>query len=259
MHFHLLRWYLWIAPDVLTAVCLLGLLRSRRHRQLPIFAIYLGFEFSLFLISVTIHGLVLKSWLSSNVYDWVSTVGSALVMTLELGVLFELANELMLSRSSVAPLLRTLLRWTVAVLLLVAAGVSPMFSQSGLQRVIKTFQTVDFSLNLIIIGLLLALLLFSRVLHISWRSLAIGVALGFGVYASAEIAASSLLSLLGRPGFVAVDLLRMVAYHMCVMVWLVYIFLRPEVPATPAKGLKKLDLETWDHELERMVHPWSRP
>jgi hypothetical protein len=259
MHFHLLRWYLWIAPDVLVGICLLGLLRTRRQRQLPIFAIYLGLEFSLFLTLITIEGLVFKSLLARNIYDWVNTVGSALVTTLELCVLFELANELIISRSSSAQVLRTVLRWTGALLLIVAAGVSPLFSQSGLRRVMKTFQTVDFSLNLIIIGLLLALLLFSRVLQISWRSLPTGIALGFGVYASAEIAASSLLSLLGRPGYVTVDLVRMAAFHMCVVVWSVYIFFRPEAPASPAKGLKKLELETWDHQLERMVHPWSRP
>ena len=74
-----------------------------------------------------------------------------------------------------------------------------------------------------------------------------------------RFAASSLLSLLGRPGLVKVDLVRLAAYHMCVLVWLVYIFFRPEAAASPAKGLKKLELESWDHQLERMVHPWSRP
>jgi|SRR5215469_6767197 len=253
------RWYFWIAPNALLGVCLLGVLRTRRHKQLPIFTAFLVNEFALFLAAITVYVLLRKSLVSLNTFDWIITVSSALSLTLELCVLFELANELMLSRSSAAQVLRSLLRWTAALLLLVAAGVCPLFSQSGLERVMKTFQTVDFSLNLIIIGLLLALLLFSRVLQISWRSLPTGVALGFGVYASAEIAASSLLSLLGRPGLVKVDLVRLAAYHMCVLVWLVYIFFRPEAAASPAKGLKKLELESWDHQLERMVHPWSRP
>lgn len=254
-----LRWYLWITPNALLGVCLLGVLRTQRQKQLPIFTAFLFNEFVLFLAGITADALLRKSLISLNAFDWVTTVSSALSLTLELCVLFELANELMLSRSSAAQVLRSLLRWTSALLLLVAAGVSPLFSQSGLQRVMKTFQSVDFSLNLIIIGLLLALLLFSRVLRISWRSLPTGIALGFGVYASAEIAASSLLSLLGRSGYVRVDLVRLAAFHMCVVVWLIYIFFRPEVPTTPVQGLKKLDLEAWDHELERMVHPWSRP
>ncbi|MBV9615748.1 MAG: hypothetical protein JO031_09850 [Ktedonobacteraceae bacterium] len=171
----------------------------------------------------------------------------------QLGVLYELANELMLSRSSSANLLRSLLRWTGATLLLVAAIVSASFSQPAIMRVMKVFQTLDFSSNLIIIGLLLSLLLFSRMLHISWRSLPSGIALGFGVLASAEMAASSLLSLLGRPGYVKVDLVRMAAFHMCVLVWLFYIFFPPKAPIMRGTGLKKLELETWGQKLGRMV------
>ena len=217
------------------------------------FVTYVAFELALFLTSVPTDALVRKSRITLNTYRWVITAGTALSLIFELCVLYELANELMRSRSSSARVLRGVLRWTAAILLLVAAIVSALFAQPGLQRVIKVFQTLDFSSNLIIIGLLLSLLLFSRMLHVSWRSLPAGIALGFGVLASAEIAASSLLSLLGRPGYVTVDLVRAVAFHMCVLVWLFYIFFPPRDPTIRGRGLNKLELESWDQQLERMV------
>src|SRR5215475_11284357 len=199
--------YLWIAPNAVLAVCLIGIFLGRRQRQLPFFVSYVAFALASFLTSIAANILYSKKQISLNTFQWTATAGTALELALELCVLYELANELILSRSSSARALRGVLRWTAALLLLLAATVSALFSQPGLQRVVKAFQTLDFSANLIIVGLLLSLLIFSRVLQISWRSLPSGIALGFGVSASAEIAGSSLLSLLkGKSGFFTMDL-----------------------------------------------------
>ena len=248
-----LRWYLWIGPDILVGVCLAGLLLRRRQRQLPVFVTYLSFEIAAFLSSLTANELVTRKLLSIDRYRWVMTAGSALCLLVELCVLYELASELMVSRSSSARVLRGVLRWTAGILLLVAATVSASFSEPGLQGVVKVFQSLDFSSNLIIIGLLLSLMIFSRMLRVSWQSLPAGIALGFGVSASAEIASTSLLSLLGRPGYVAVDVVRGAAFHMCVLVWLFYIFRPPRASIMRGRGLGKLELESWDQQLGRMV------
>lgn len=248
-----LRLYLWVAPYAVVAVCLVGLLRRGLHRQLPMFASYIAFEVLQFLVCLTFYFLALRSLVSLTVYDWTVVIATGALTIFQFCVLYEIANELILSRSSSAGVLRVVIRWMLAVLLLVSATISALFSQPGLQRVARVFQTLDFCSNLVIIGLLLSLLLFSRLLRISWRSLPTGIALGFGVTASAEIAASSLLSLLGRPGLVTVDFVRLAAFHMCVLVWLFYIFFPPQVPVIRGSGLKKLELETWDQELGRMV------
>lgn len=250
---HFLRLYLWIAPHVLLAVSFVGLLRRGVRTRHPIFTAYIGFLIALFLTLITIGFLALHSLCSITSYGWVLVVGTGISTLLELGVLYELANELLLSRSFLSGIFRPLLRWTAAILLLVAAIVSASFSQPGMERVMSAFQTLDFSSSLIKVGLLLVLVLFTSVLDISWRSLSAGIALGFGISATAEMAASALLSALGKSGYITIDAIRMSAFHVCVLVWLIYIFL-PEKPRTlTGESLSASEMEFWDQELQRLV------
>lgn len=249
----LLRLYLWIVPHLLVGLCVFGLLRRKRCKQYPIFVTYLVVELVQFLMSVILNVLLVHSLCSRDVYQWTIVVATGISSVLEFGVLYELANELVLRRSSLAPVLRPLLRWAMVILLLTAAVVSALLSAPGLRRVMAVFQTLDFSASLTQIGLLLILLLFTRALHISWRSLPAGIALGFATTASTEMAASALLSELGHSYYIRIDILRMIGFHVCVLVWMTYIFL-PEKPATSAgTGLQKPELEFWDQELQKMV------
>jgi hypothetical protein len=116
------------------------------------------------------------------------------------------------------------------------------------------FQILDFAANLIATGLLLALILCARALRISWRALPAGIALGFGINASAELCASALLSVLvGRNGYIATDFIRTGSYQLCVLIWVIYILKRERLPRFQGKHLGKVELETWDDELQKMV------
>src|SRR5262249_33063387 len=98
-----------------------------------------------------------------------------------------------------------------------------------------------------------ALLLLSRVLYISWRGLPAGLALGFGIDSCTELSAAPLFSVFGRAGYVPLDLVRQGAFHVCVVIWLIYIFLPTPPHNLKGTGLQKSDLELWDSELEKMV------
>jgi hypothetical protein len=247
-----LRLYLWFAPHLLLGLCLIGVSRRKLQSQCPIFFGYVVAEITIFLVFVPLNLLSVYSLLSLVAYQWATVIGTVILSVFELGVLYELSNELVLSRLSLAAAFRALLRWTAGVLLLIAAVVSAWFSQPGVRRVMAVFQTLDFSSSLIKIGLLLVLLLFTRALHISWRRLPTGIALGFAISASIEMAAAAFLSA-GHSAYVRIDILRMAAFHISVLVWLIYIFLPERLPRFTGTGLHKSDLELWDQELRRMV------
>jgi hypothetical protein len=244
-------YYLWIAPHVLLGIFLIFLLRRKLQRELPIFTTYVVFELIQFLVLFT---LSLHSPFPNAIYKWTLVVGAGIGSILGLGVIYELASELLLSRSPLKPVLRPILQLILAVLLLGAAGASGAFSGISVQRATNTFQTIDFSSNLIEAGMVLALFVFARVLRVSWHSWSAGVVLGFGVAASIDLVTAALRAAWGKRAFVAADITQMAAFHVCVVIWLFSLFLarRPAAHFADAK-LTVSDLELWDQELQRMV------
>jgi hypothetical protein len=248
-----LRFYLWIVPNILSAFCLVGLLRRRLYRRYPILCGYLAADLGFSIIATSVWLLLLWSMSILADYRSVLVVETVITSTFAVGVLFEVGNELILSHSSLVIPARRLARWSTAVLILVAVGCSALLRQSGIDREMAIFQIVDFSGSVVAIGLLAALVLFTRALRISWRSLPAGIVLGFGIYASAQLSASLLVSGLGRPAYVSGDLVRLSGFHICTVIWLLYIYLPEHSRPFTGSGLPKADLEFWDQELQRMV------
>jgi hypothetical protein len=249
-----LRWYFFVAPNLLLGCCALLFWRRRLQRNNPIFAAYVGFLLLEFVILFITDLLIVPSITSLATYRWLLVVGTGVAAALQIGVLYELAGELLLSRSSLAHSVGPLLRWSLATALLVGVGFSALFPRTGSERIMLAFQVLDFASNLMGVGLLLALMLCTRALRISWRNLPAGIALGFGINASAELCGAALLSVfVGRNGYVATDFIRTGSYHLCVLIWLIYILKPDQMPSFTGNRLGKADLETWDQELQKMV------
>lgn len=248
-----LRWYLWIAPNVLLLPCLYGLVRRGEYRTFPLFVGYLAAQLALFAVAVTIALVPVGTSSYLLIYRRILIADSGASALLGLGAMYELAQELVANRSSLKSVLQSVLRWTVALLLLAAAACSALLPQSSIERMVRIFAVLDFSSNLVKLGLLTMLALFARMLHVSWRSLPAGIALGFAVSAATEITASPLVSVLGRSYYQGIDLFRMIGTHVCVLLWLVYIFLPNVLPSFTGRGLQKTDLQNWGKELQKMV------
>jgi hypothetical protein len=217
-----------------------------------VFRCFLILQVAGFLCLLTATLLVLRFPAAVSWYEWINIADLAAGELVTLGVIYELIDELALSRLSLRHAVRSLTRWTLGVLLLVAAVTSALLQNGGLRSTWKVFQMVDFSGNLIKLGLLLALLFFTRALRISWRSLPAGIALGFGVYASVELSAATLFSVFGHgKNLVLLDAVRMAAFHVCVVIWLVYILLPEKQPGFTGHRPDRTDLESWDQELQK--------
>lgn len=249
-----LRWYLFVAPSVLLGFCAFLLWRKRFYRKYPIFAAYVGFQLLQFVVLFTTDLLIPLSLASMATYRWLLVLATGGVAVLQIGVLYELGSELLLSRSSPANSLRPLLRWSLASALLIAVGSSALFPRTGLEHVMLAFQILDFASNLLAVALLLALIVCTRALHLSWRRLPAGIALGFAINASAELAGSALLSVLvGRARYIATDLIRTGSYQVCVLIWLIYIFLPTKPLGFTGRRPDRAELEAWDQDLQKMV------
>jgi hypothetical protein len=243
-------YYLWIAPHVLLAIFAVCLFRRGLQRQLPLFSAYVVFECIQFAVLFVIS---LHTPFSPNIYRKVLVIGEGISSILELGVIYELANQLLFSHSSLGSILRPAFRGTLAVLVLGSAIATGAFTNISFERVTNLFQAVDFSSNLIEAGMVLALFAFARISQVSWRNWIAGIALGLGVSACVDLGAAALREAFGKSAFVAVDITQMASFHLCVVIWLAALFLSHRAGPFPDADLKASDLELWNQELQRMV------
>lgn len=244
----------WVATHLLLVFCLVGLMRQARYKTFPFFLSYLLLEESQFLLCFVIRLRTLRVGGTWGVYQWIVVAGIALSSCLQLAVLYEVAARLMPPGSPLASILRFLIRWTVALFILLAAGVAALFSESGLSRVAHAFEVLNFSASLINLGLLLVLLALTRSFNISWKTLPAGIVLGFGVTSSTEIGATGFISAFGTHGIIPSDMVRTLGFLACTLIWLVYIFLPEYRSQFSGQGVEKSEIETWQDELHKIVN-----
>ena len=175
-----------------------------------------------------------------------------IISLISFGVIYELVNQMILSRSSLAKTIRPVMRWSAAVLLLLTAVVSARLGLT-VERVMNVFEVLDFSTSVLQVGLLLVLFLFSRALRVSWRSLPVGIALGLGILGCVELSTAPLFAVFRVHRYALIDDVRMAGFHACVLVWLAYLVFPKREPKFTGTPLQKSDLESWDEELQRMV------
>jgi drug/metabolite transporter (DMT)-like permease len=120
------------------------------------------------------------------------------------------------------------------------------------------FYVLDRTVNTILCGLLLLLFIFPRVVGVSWRSQIFGIALGLGALACLSLGTSAIRSQIEPMARNRVsdimDLVTHATYLCSLFIWLGY-SLRAERGSRPVvKTLPDHNLETWNQELQRLLH-----
>lgn len=250
-----IRTYLWITPHLLLLLTLLGVFRSKRQAEHPLFVSYLILQLGYFGAAFCVDFVGARHLTSRSTYLWIFIVGLALSSILEISVLYALADTLLLSRVKKVSQLRTFLQWILAILLLMGVALAASLAWSSKERLINIAQTLNVVASFIALGLLVALIFLTSLFSISWRSLQAGIALGFAVSAATELAGSGMLSRLGgsKSGYIAVDLVRMSGFHVCALIWFIYVLLPETQPRENASALWASDLEGRLHAVQRIV------
>jgi hypothetical protein len=255
----MLYYYLWIAPHVLEAVILFAMVRRGLHRQFPMFFLYISFE-----IAQCFCLLYVSQYISyfSGVYFQVYAVGLAISTAIRFAVIYELFCHFFRRYPAISGAGKLLFRAASVVLLLIALGLAisapgnaPRASLNDATYVALKTTTfaADRAVSVLQGGLLISLFLFSRYFVLSWRSPAFGIALGMGTFAIAEFATTALRLYVPISNKVY-DRAAMGIYHLCVLIWILYV-VRPEPELRfELKNLPTYDLEIWNQELERILH-----
>jgi hypothetical protein len=248
---YLLGYYLWVGPHLLLGAILFAMIRRSLHRQFPMFFLYTTFEILQFVVLFVISRTHVHF---GEGYVRVYSVGLALSTAIRFGVIHELFNHFFRRYPALSGPGRYLFRAATVALLLVATGVAISTPGKSANFLLNATYALDRTVSVLQCGLLILLFLFSRQFALSWRSPAIGIALGLGVFACVELAASAIRLYLGVFGNRAVNLFTMATYHCCVLIWMFYL-MRPERITSPV--LTPLpehnDLDIWNQELQRLL------
>jgi hypothetical protein len=247
---HWLSFYLWIAPHLLLAVVAVLLWKRRLHIKFPVFVLYVWYEIAEFIVLFTISetGPHHQVW-----YFRVFLVTLAISVVLRFGVIQEIFNNMFQEHSRLDSLARISLRWTTGFLLL-GAVLMPIFVYGQTSNnLIADLAWLGRGLAIIQCGLVLFLLVFSRLYGLSVQSYMFGIALGFGILSSVELAnwamrAGGLSESTAR----ALNLLTTGGYHIAVLIWLGYLFAPARVIVQP-RGVHVGELRQWNTELERFL------
>jgi hypothetical protein len=240
-------YYLWIAPHAFLVVVPLLMFLRRLHRKFPLFFVYtlyetLGFllRFATYLVG---HGL-------GGVYRYVFLVSAAGSTALRFGIIQEIFNNVFHDYPRLMGIARASMRWITGILLVFAVLLALHSSAAVSDNLLAGIMLLDRSIVIIQAGLLLFLFLFSRIFGLSWRSYTFGIALGFGIFASTELAYWAVrLTDLSEHSKDLLDLLPTGSYHVSVLVWLGYLVAAEKPVGAAAPPAPEID--QWSGELER--------
>lgn len=249
------RTYLWIAPHLLVLICLVRIFLRKLQRVCFVFAMYLFLQLAYFIAEFSADLLGARHLVSRTTYLWIFIVGLVLSAVVEIGVMYELAFPLIFTRIKRLAQLETILQSTFGLSALIGVVVAASLAWTSKERLLNVAQTLDVVASVVALGVLFAIIISTAILNTQWRSLQAGIALGFGISAASELAGSAILSQFGssRTGYIAADLVRMSGFHICALIWSIYVFLPEKGASKNACALSVPDLENRVYLLQGIV------
>jgi hypothetical protein len=236
---------LWLSHPALELLLAAVMLWRKLHRKFPVFFAYIIFQLANFAVLFPIH--------QSGNYDlyfysyWIGAVVS-------LGIGFKVIHEIFLDVFRPYHTLRdlgtVLFKWATLVMFLVALVVAAA-SPAGQSPIVQAVVTVQRCVRVIQCGLILFLLVFSKYLGVSWRQQSFGIALGFGGFASLELAGNALYSG-GQINNSTAAFLYTAAYCGAIVAWLGYAIFKP---ASREAATNLLMSQRWEQSLGDLQRP----
>jgi hypothetical protein len=244
-HIHTVVLVLWCTQPVLQSVVGFILWRRKLHQQFPVFFLFL-------IVQVAVFAAIFPLWFvgSHKMYFGMFWLGEAANAVLGFKVIHEIFLDVFRPYHTLKDLGTLLFKWAGVVMLLVSVVVafSNSLDQSPLVHALTTLQR---SVRIVQLGLILFLVLFSRFLGVSKKQVSFGISLGFGLFAGVDL----MMYALNSGGFVRqgiFNLVDMSAYNLAIFIWLSYSLSSKTVRATATNHLQT---QRWEQSLADLQHP----
>ncbi len=222
---------------VLLAITLRMLYARSLQKQFPWFVRYLWLVLGrapiLFLLRPYRTTYFYSYWFAEAV-----TVGLSLL------VIFEIYRQVL--ASSGFNLTRSTFFLLTVGLLALAAGSAFWLETADSPAMLRAIFILSRTVRFVQIGLLAVLLIATLFFNFYWQSLPFGFALGYGVYATIELVATTFRTSLGPSGDTVFIMAKILSYQLAVLVWIFFIWRHRE-----AHALQNMPVES--------VTEWLRP
>ena len=251
---HSLLWhYLWLAPDILQVGLAVFLWRHGFHKILPVFFAYIIYEavetFTLYTLDVLPSVSAEAYWVAF----WIAVITGALVKFAAIG---ELLRHLLRTRPAVVRMGNRLFAFTGVGLALLSTLAAAFTNPHNPHWFIGGALLLQQTVYIVQCGLILFVFLFAAYFKLTWDRLTFGVAVGFAVVFCQHLACRAFEVAVALPNNgVLLDFMNMATYHACVLIWFYYFLVPQKIAATSAVPLPENNVEVWNRELERLLHP----
>ncbi|HUB01454.1 MAG TPA: hypothetical protein VL983_02165 [Terriglobales bacterium] len=244
IHSQLTSLYFWYSQPVLQGVVAAVMWRRKLHKQFPVFYWFLLAQIAIFAVTYPLYRYSAYKW-----YFWTFWTGEAITAVLGFKVIHEIFLDIFRPYHSLRDLGTPVFKWAGVVMLLVSVVVaaSNTFAQDPIIHAVATLQR---SVRMVQVGLILFLVLFSRFLGVSRKQYSFGISLGFGVFAGTEL----MLLALREGGIIQLgnfNLIYMPIYDLSILVWLTYSVL-PIVGRSA--NVNHLQTQRWEKGLSDLQH-----
>jgi hypothetical protein len=241
---------LWISPHVFLAVVAVLMYTRRLYRDFPFFWVYTVYETCEFALLYALNSI---PRITGQQYTYAYLVTLLISIALRFGVIREVSDNLLRERQFLKEAATRSLRWTQALLVLVGILCAVYAPGDDGAKLISGLAVINRGVGIVQCGLLVFLMCFSRLLGLSWRGIAFGIALGIGVLSSVDIAVFAIRAQgNGEEWTQALNLLTTGSYLICSLIWLGYI-LAPERKTSAVTNVSGDEVDSWNRELQRWL------
>ena len=242
----LLTYGFWIASVAMQVAITVRMYQKRIIKEFPCFTIYTVEHVARAI------GLFLTRHSYTN-YFYGYWAAEALDVVLGIAVIYEIYSHVFREHEALKRLGNVLFQWSAAMLLLAAVMMGAVTHGSDVSRTIAGIMMAEQCFSFLRAGLLLLLFVFARAFGLTWRHYVFGIALGFAVYVSVDLAVAAIRGNLGTVANATYTIVKTAAYNCSVVIWTVY-FLQRKPSTILVKGIPTSDLEQWNNVLLNILN-----
>src|SRR5581483_2698819 len=186
-------------------------------------------------------------------YFYAFWIAQGLLNLLIFAVMYEVYRHVFKNYAALQRLGTLLFWWTGSVLLLIAVVLAASSPGSDASRMMTGLITIERSVRVIQVGLLLFIILFTSHFKLSWRHCVFGLTFGLGVYAAFQLIAVSLRAHIGPNANAIWGKLSVLAYAAGAIVWTRYLSIA-DTTVVEVRGPQKAELEKWNQALTHLLY-----